>query len=156
MLNSAKSAYFYGMSWLICTRYVKYHLKVCWSQPHKEGKTSKLQQVWNVLRNAYYWHWLVSNLFLPPGSTSVRTGSWWSCPSWKRRVKVSARSFWSRRSDNAASSSTSSPTPSPTWSGRRWSAPPCRRWWSTSPRTEGCSLSLSILRWVEMLVSTAN
>ena len=102
---------------------------------------------------------LVSNIFSLPGSISVRTGSWWSCPNWRRQVKASARSFWSRRSDNAASSSTLFRTPSPTWNGRRWREPRCRRWWSTSPRTGGCLPSLSIPRWGEYLglfISSAN
>ena len=135
------------------------NFKVCRSQPHKEGKTPKFQQV-QKLETLWHMISMYGNWFCPvkpgfqhfclPGSTSVRTGSWWSCPSWRRQVKASARSFWSRRSDNAASSSTSSPIPSLTWSGRRWSGPHCRRWWSTSLRTGGCSLSLSIPRWVEI------
>ena len=87
------------------------------------------------------------------GSTSVRTGSWWSFLSWRRPTKEIVRSCWSKRSVNAASSSTSCLTPSPTWSGRRWSGLRCRRWWSMSPRTGECSRSRYIRRWVKIVNS---
>ena len=132
------SCYFANVDWVNLTLAIS---QVCGPHPFKEGETSKLKQV--VKRQPAP----RSYLHLAAGSTSLRTGSWSSCPSWRRPARATARSFWSRRSDNAAFSSTSSPTPSPTSSGRRWSVRRCRRWWSMSPRTGECSPNQSILRW---------
>ena len=132
------NCYFANVDWVNLTLAIS---QVCGPHPFKEGETSKLKQV--VKRQPVP----RSYLHLAAGSTSLRTGSWSSCPSWRRPARATARSFWSRRSDNAAFSSTSSPTPSPTSSGRRWSVRRCRRWWSMSPRTGECSPNQSILRW---------